>query len=145
MVERLELVAREPENSVCEIVEEAADAGAAYTARFGFEVEDLTGRIRSLGAAMTGAKNGSYLTRYAAGGVAAAISIGAIHSASFRLLFAPSEHVCAPTHGAIFFFLDDTERIRHGLACDGHHQKDAARLAGQTREPGSLTQVGHVV
>ena len=37
VVEHLETVVREPEDPVCEVVEEAADAGAADPACFGFE------------------------------------------------------------------------------------------------------------
>ena len=40
VVEHLKAVAREPEDPVREVVEEAADAGAADAACFGLEVED---------------------------------------------------------------------------------------------------------
>jgi len=42
VVEHLETVVRESEDLVCEVVQEAADAGAADAACFGFEVEDLS-------------------------------------------------------------------------------------------------------
>ena len=42
VVEHLKAVAREPEDPVGEVVEEAADAGAADAACFGLEVEELS-------------------------------------------------------------------------------------------------------
>ena len=42
VVEHLKAIAREPEDPVGEVVEEAADAGAADAACFGLKVEDLS-------------------------------------------------------------------------------------------------------